>query len=114
MAAAVFLISIPPGSTSGVGSVSSSSGLPGWFSTTVNPLGMVSSILPVGGARATADVHGLARHEAGLVGGREDDRVRDLLGASQTLERDLARGVGDHRRRLPDLQHAFRLDGSRR
>jgi len=38
-AAAVFLIRIPPGSTSGVGRVSNSSGFPGWLSTTVNPFG---------------------------------------------------------------------------
>src|SRR5215468_10766985 len=30
---------MPPGSMSGVGSVSSSSGLPGWTSTAVNPFG---------------------------------------------------------------------------
>src|SRR5262245_2138319 len=41
MAAAVFLMSIPPGSTSGVGRVSSSSGFPGWLSTTVSPFGTV-------------------------------------------------------------------------
>src|SRR5262245_66628684 len=101
MAAAVFLISMPPGSTSGVGSVSSSSGLPGWFSTTVNPLGMVSSILPVGGARATADVHGLAGHEPGLVGRREDHRVGDLLRTSQAQQWHLAARVGGARRRPP-------------
>src|SRR5690348_7493572 len=56
MAAAVFLISIPPGSTSGVGSVSSSSGCPGWFSTAVNPLGMVS-ILPVGAQEYSPDMN---------------------------------------------------------
>src|SRR3989442_12262831 len=84
MAAAVFLISMPPGSTSGVGSVSSSSGLPGWFSTAVNPLGM-SSILSVGGARPTADVHGLAGHESRLIGRGEDHGIGDLLRASQAL-----------------------------
>src|SRR4029078_13684309 len=87
---------------------------PGWFSTTVNPLGMVFSILPVGGARATADVDGLAGHEPRLVGGGEDHRMRDLLGPSQTLQRDLARGVGDHRRRLPYRQHPFGLHRPRR
>src|SRR4029453_15605903 len=39
MAAAVFLMRMPPASTSGVGSVSSSSGLPGCNSTAVSPLG---------------------------------------------------------------------------
>src|SRR5262245_45062753 len=43
MAAAVFLTRMPPGSTSGVGSVSSSSGFPGWLSTTVSPLGTALS-----------------------------------------------------------------------
>src|SRR6266508_2391527 len=43
MAAAVFLMRMPPGSTSGVGSVSSSSGFPGCIRTAVNPLGTVSS-----------------------------------------------------------------------
>ncbi len=39
MAAAVLRISMPPGSISGVGRVSSSSGFPGWFRTTTSPLG---------------------------------------------------------------------------
>src|SRR5262249_26748813 len=39
MAAAVFLIRMPPGSTSGVGSVSSASGRPGCNNTAVSPLG---------------------------------------------------------------------------
>src|SRR6185369_5979080 len=39
MAAAVFRMRMPPGSMSGVGRLSSSSGLPGWFSTTVSPFG---------------------------------------------------------------------------
>src|SRR6266540_5391832 len=41
MAAAVFLMRIPPGSTSGVGSVSSSSGRPCWMRTAVKPFGTV-------------------------------------------------------------------------
>ena len=44
MAAAVFLMRIPPGSTSGVGRVSSSSGFPGWLSTTVSPFGTAVSL----------------------------------------------------------------------
>src|SRR5688572_1771506 len=98
MAAAVFLISMPPGSTSGVGRVSSSSGLPGCMRTAVNPLGTVDllSVFAVGGARATADVHGLTGHEPALVGRREDHGVGDLLGAAEPLQRDFARGVGDH------------------
>src|SRR5262245_49029407 len=39
MAAAVFRMRMPPGSTSGVGSISRSSGLPGWLRTAVSPLG---------------------------------------------------------------------------
>src|SRR5262245_10219951 len=39
MAAAVFLTRRPPGSISGVGRLSSSSGRPGWTRTAVNPLG---------------------------------------------------------------------------
>src|SRR5262245_47369871 len=39
MAAAVLRMRMPPGSTSGVGNISSSSGFPGWLRTAVSPLG---------------------------------------------------------------------------
>src|SRR6266542_6784559 len=48
MAAAVFLTRMPPGSISGVGRVSSSSGFPGWLSTTVRPFGTVASLASCG------------------------------------------------------------------
>src|SRR4029453_8323015 len=51
MAAAVFRMRMPPGSMSGVGRLSSSSGLPGWFSTTVSPLGTEVSFGAIGERR---------------------------------------------------------------
>src|SRR5262245_487394 len=51
MAAAVFLMSMPPGSISGVGRDSSSSGLPGWFSTAVSPFGTAGLLGSEGGGR---------------------------------------------------------------
>src|ERR1700730_14601827 len=70
--------------------------------------GCILLVLAVGDPGTTAHVHGLAGHEVRLVGGYEDDRPGDLLGATEALERHVARGLGDHGRRLPHLEHAFR------
>ena len=65
----------------------------GVVATEVEGRKQFSSVLAIRYAGAAAHVDGLARHEVGLVGGDEDHRPGDLLGAAGALERHLAASV---------------------
>src|SRR5438552_19197022 len=97
MAAAVFLMRIPPGSTSGVGSISSSSGRPGWLRTAVNPFGTACSSSRrsmAGFYPGSADEALTSADDSGVVNGAATDHREDGDGLGQLLRRHAKDGRG--------------------